>query len=335
MTVCASSDSEAAPGAAPDLRGLVAAELERPPGEAALRMAEEVRRRFGSGVAAVLFYGSCLRRKSSGGVLDLYALVDDYRSVYPSRGLALLGALLPPNVHLLRLEGDGPAPALQAKVAVIGLDDFRRAAAGRGIDTRVWARFCQPAVLVWSRDAAARHAVHVAVEEATLAAVDRMRCWLPGSGAEQRFAPVELWCRGFAETYRAELRSEREAAVREIVESDPARYAQVARAALAVLEQRGRLRAGGDGDRLWVRSDPRARVRARRSWHLLRRAAKVRAAAGVVKSAATFDDWLPYVLWKIERQSGIEVQVSERQRRHPWLLGWPVLWRLLRRGALR
>jgi len=335
MTGCASSGSEDARGPAPDLRGLLVEELERPPGDAALRMAGEVRRRFGGGVAAVLFYGSCLRRKSAEGVLDLYALVDDYRAVYPSRGLARLGALLPPNVHLLRLEGEGTAPALQAKVAVIRMDDFRRAAEGRGIDTRVWARFCQPAVLVWARDAVARHAVHAAVEAATLAAVDRMRCWIPGAEAEQRVAPGELWRRGFAETYRAELRSEREAAIREIVESDPARYARVARAALAVLEQRGRLHVRDQGDRLWVRSDPRARARARRSWHLLRRAAKVRAAAGVVKTAATFDDWPSYVLWKLERQSGVKVQVSERQRRHPWLLGWPVLWRLLRQGALR
>jgi len=333
MTGCASSGSE--PLLDPGLRALLAEELERPAGDAARRMAVEVRRRFGEGVAAVLFYGSCLRRGTSEGVLDLYALVDGYRTVYPSPGPALLGALLPPNVHLLRLEGGGEGPPLRAKVAVMSLAHFRRAASGRGVDTRVWARFCQPAVLAWARDATARRAVHAAVEQATLTAVDRMRAWLPGHGEEQRFAADELWRRGFAETYRAELRSEREAAIREIVESDPTRYARVARAALAALEARGRLRAGSDGDRLRVRSDPRARARARRVWSLHRRAAKLRAAVGVVKSAATFDDWTSYALWKLERQSGVKVEVSDRQRRHPWLLGWPVLWRLLRQGALR
>jgi hypothetical protein len=57
--------------------------------------------------------------------------------------------------------------------------------------------------------------------------------------------------------------------------------------------------------------------------------------AQLVKTAFTFGDWLPYVLWKLERQSGVHLPYSERQRRHPFVFGWPILWRALRTRALR
>ena len=41
------------------------------------------------------------------------------------------------------------------------------------------------------------------------------------------------------------------------------------------------------------------------------------------------------VLWKIERHSGRPVEITERQRRHPFLFAWPVLFRLLRERVLR
>ena len=54
-----------------------------------------------------------------------------------------------------------------------------------------------------------------------------------------------------------------------------------------------------------------------------------------MKTAGTFDDWVPYILWKVERHSGEPVEVTDRQRRHPLIFGWPVLFRLLRRRVLR
>jgi len=38
---------------------------------------------------------------------------------------------------------------------------------------------------------------------------------------------------------------------------------------------------------------------------------------------------VPYILWKLERHTGRPIEVTERQRRHPLLFGWPVLARLL------
>jgi hypothetical protein len=55
----------------------------------------------------------------------------------------------------------------------------------------------------------------------------------------------------------------------------------------------------------------------------------------LLKTAFTFGDWLPYALWKLERHSGARLVASARQRRHPFLFGWPLLVRALRQRALR
>ena len=72
----------------------------------AQQLAAEVRARHADAVVAVLFYGSCLRRSSTEGVLDFYAITSGYRAAYRSPLTAWLGAALPPNVHYIELLGE-------------------------------------------------------------------------------------------------------------------------------------------------------------------------------------------------------------------------------------
>ena len=53
------------------------------------------------------------------------------------------------------------------------------------------------------------------------------------------------------------------------------------------------------------------------------------------KTAWTFGDWVPYVLWKLERHTGRRIEATERQRKHPFLFGWPISIPLLFRRNLR
>lgn len=318
----------------PRLERILEEELEQETLAGARELAEDIRQRHGNAVAAVLFYGSCLRRHTCEGVLDFYVLVDSYRSTYRSRALRLANALLPPNVFYHEL--GGPTGTLRTKYAVLSTRDFVKAMAPHRLDGRVWARFCQPAALVYVRDDATRRAVVEAVACAVLTALDRARVWLPGDGDVQRFRTTELWNAGFRETYRSELRSESLESVRSLVASDPERYDRVARAGLRVLAGRGRieLREEEDGGLAIVSS---AASRRRRRWQarLRRPLSKTLAVLGLIKTAGTFGDWVPYVIWKLERHSGASIHLSERQRRHPLVLGWPVLFRLLRTRVLR
>ena len=316
------------------LTALLAAELSRPAPAAARAFAEELHRRHGDALAAVLFYGSCLRRGTDEGVLDFYALVDDYRGAYASRALALGNAALPPNVFYVELAHEGRR--LRAKYAVFSLRDFARAVEPSALRTGTWARFCQPALAVQVRDGAARDALHAAIATAVETAVLRGLALLPGDGDLRRADPDALWLGLFRETYGSELRPESDEGPRAVLTADPARYARVLAAALEALEAEGRLRILSRGADGWqVECPPGALAAAQRRGALRRPFAKAAATAQLLKSALTFGDWLPYALWKLERHTGTRLEPSERQRRHPFVFGWPLILRVLWKRELR
>jgi hypothetical protein len=113
-----------------DLAQLVHDELARAAPSAALKLSEVIRERVGPVVASIVFYGSCLRKQTSEGVLDFYVLVDDYASASSSRWLAWAGAAFPPNVFYIERAGDGET--LRSKFAVVSVRDFARGAAPAG-----------------------------------------------------------------------------------------------------------------------------------------------------------------------------------------------------------
>jgi hypothetical protein len=350
---------------APDLEALVRDELFEPADPAAEALCEEILRRHGDAVAAVLFYGSCLRKRTSEGVLDFYVVVDSYRAAYHSRALAWGNALLPPNVFYLEI--DSELGTLRAKYAVMSMRDFARGAKPGGLRSGIWARFCQPALAVHARDDAARQAVVGIVSDAILTAVTRsLPLFADGDGdgdvGTARFTAEALWLRTLGETYAAELRPESPGSVRALYDADPARYERTARAALTRLYGTESLRGGSDGQVMEIalpgksqasaphggeiqgpsrgrrlRRSSRGRrlrrlVRGRRLRRLL---AKCVYFLQLLKTAATFGDWLPYALWKLERHTGNKVVLNERQRRHPFIWGWPLLFRILRQKDLR
>ncbi|HVR67505.1 MAG TPA: hypothetical protein VMT98_12735, partial [Verrucomicrobiae bacterium] len=62
---------------------------------------------------------------------------------------------------------------------------------------------------------------------------------------------------------------------------------------------------------------------------------KLISVARLTKAVFTFDGGLDYILWKIERHSGVSATATDWQRRHPLLAAPGLAWRLYRRGAFR
>jgi hypothetical protein len=180
------------------------------------------------------------------------------------------------------------------------------------------------------RDAQAREALVAAVVASHLTAVRRVLPLLPEG---EPIAFEALWQRVFRETYAGELRPEADAAIGTLYAADPGRYDRAAASALRELAERGELRVEIEsaGFRAWLPARRRARI----GWRLRRPAARVAYAAQLLKTAFTFGDWLPYALWKLERHTGTHIEPSERQRRHPLIFAWPILWRVLARRDLR
>ena len=316
------------------LAALVSDEFSGTVPEAVATMAEEIRHRCGEApVVAVVFYGSCLRKHTVDGVLDFYVLVDAYRPASASFGLAWANALLPPNVYYLELEASGRR--LRAKYAVISVSDFEHGVGMNSLRTHLWARFCQPALAVYLRDGKALEVLVGASARSVLTLLERILPLLPASRGGERLDFDEFWQRAFRETYAAEMRGAPAQYTRALYEAAPERYDRAARHGIEELAQQGRLHARPAEPGVEVSLDPSRRRRGRLAWPLRRRLSKLIGFAGQLKTTFTFGDWLPYVVWKLERHGGEPIVLTERQHRHPLIWGWPVLWRLLRDRQLR
>jgi hypothetical protein len=55
----------------------------------------------------------------------------------------------------------------------------------------------------------------------------------------------------------------------------------------------------------------------------------------LMKAAFTFQGGADYLIWKIERHSGVKIELTPAQRRHPIWAGLTTFWRLYRQGAFR
>lgn len=254
-----------------------------------------------TGIAAILAYGSCLRGvAASDSLIDLYVLTEDFAGVSGNAMSRFACRLVPPNVYYAEHEFEGRR--YRGKYAVLPLPQFARAMAAD--NPYFWARFSQPAALLFAANDEARR-------EVTRAMVAAARTMLAAArGVSPATDPQGLWTAGYEATYRTELRPETRARAGSIV-SAAAPYYEALTAALAD-----------------VAPEPanwRARARRGKLWSLAR----------LGKAAFTFAGGADYIAWKIERHTGQRFTPSPWQRRHPLLAGLLMLPLLLKRGAVR
>jgi len=285
-----------------------------------------LRDRFGDALDAVLLGGSCLHvGDPTEGVVDLYALVRDYRSAYRGPVLRAFNALLPPNVFYVEV-GEGAA-RLRAKYAVLSRADFD-AGTSRWFHSYVWARFAQPCRVLYARDEATRARVRHALARSVVTFHERV---LPALAGEEVDAGA-LWGHGLQLTYAAELRAERGSRPRWLVERNRGDYAALTAAAAPALTSL--LEPAAEG-RYRVRSTDAERRRALRRWRLRRWQGKALSVLRLGKSALTFAGAADYVAFKIERHTGKPIRVTPFMRRHPFLVAPFALLLLLLRRAVR
>ena len=264
-------------------------------------MAKAIAKKHGKASRAVLFYGSCLREKQLDGLmLDFYLIVSNYRAAYDKRWLAAANRLIPPNVFYFERDG------LAAKYAVLSEADFDRLNGPETSSVSVWARFAQPSRLVWAANKAARERAIDAVSRAA-------PTLLAAAGSAAREKPLDRWRRAFALTYSAELRAERRARVSSVVDLAPERYERFTEPAQKVAMT----------------------MRPKGGWVRRRIEGKGLSVARLAKASLTFAGGADYIVWKINRHAGTNIDLKPWQRRHPLLAGLSLLPRLLKSGAVR
>jgi len=257
-----------------------------------------------TGIRAILFYGSGYwREPQADTVFDFYVLIDSYREFDKRLSHALFGHLLPPNVYFLQTDD------ARCKYAVIRLDQFVRATAGQSIHSQIWARFAQPCCMLYASDVQVRTQVVAALAQAVITFHEQT---LPLLSARDTTANA-IWVRGLTQTLGNEWRSESSDRAQEIYCASREQFD--ARTELAVpLSRRGQT----------VVTTGFRRVIAKLVYFLQ-----------LTKAVFTFDGGVDYALYKIERQSGVRLEASDFQRRHPLLSAWPLVWKAWRAGALR
>ena len=292
-------------GTAP-LKKLVAAKLDGEVPDALASIGEDIRRRHGASVVAVLAYGSCLRGVDvADSLADIYLLVSSYRSFHRSRVAAVANQLLPPNVYYH--ESTYRGSAVRAKYAVVSLRQFHSWMSRRTSNPYFWARFAQPVRLLHAADANSREQVIDALAEAVDTAV-----WHGRALADDPEDGEALWEALFRATYASELRSEGSARAGQIVGNDADHY----RALAAACE--GQVVSGRRG-----------------SWAMRRFAGKMLSVLRLIKAAFTFTGGPDYLAWKIARHSGLAITLKPWQRRHPILASIVLLPQLYFKGGVR
>lgn len=318
-----------ASGASEQLVDLIEEELATPVSAASRELGERLRSRYGDAVLGVLYYGSCFRTGTEAdGILDIFLIVDDYGSIYDRRLLAAANHALPPNVFYAEMDIDGAI--LRTKYAVISLRQFEHRTSARCFHTFFWARFAQPCALTYSRDAMVRRRVATALAGAARTFISRALAL-----QSDTFTSSSLWTNALRASYRTELRPEAPGAAARLVEANQARYTRLT-ALLAELIPQLDHHDDDAGEAVFSANlSGWERRRGRLAWLLRRPQGKLINLLRIMKAAFTFDGGVDYVLWKIERHSGVKVEATPMLRRHPLLACWPTVWRLYRAGAFR
>jgi hypothetical protein len=281
-------------------------------------------RSAGGSVDAVLVYGSHLLGAAPDrhSAIDLVVVVSDYRTFFRTLAaqgvihrspwlMAALAGVLPPNVIAY-----APREGAQglAKCLIVSREHLAEGLGERRRDHFLVARLVQKVGLAWSRDRERQAWVESLLSRARAGVLD----WT-GPFLEERFDAESLGRRMLEVSYRGEVRPEAGDRSRSVFEAQrehlEAQLGPVLESAVA----NGLLRRDGDGYR-FVRP-PSAASKLRLRWYFAR--SKVRVTARWAKHIITFDNWLPYIVRKVERRTGMRVELTRLERRWPVIFLWP------------
>jgi hypothetical protein len=284
------------------LQSILAPRLKEAVPNAVTAMADHVHG-LHKGVSAVLAYGSALRDSQPADTLiDLYVLTENFEGVSTNPFSRLGCRLVPPNVHYAEMTHQGQT--YRAKYAALPLAQLDAKIRSNVSNPYFWARFAQPMRLVWCKDKEAEAKILSTIAHACETACAN------AAGTSPSASPSHQWANLFRETYGTELRPESADRAAVIVDADRKYYESLSATLIHV-----------------TTIEP--------NWPLRRVGGKALSVIRLIKASLTFQGGADYIAWKIKRHSGVEIQVTDFQRRHPLIAGLLLLPQLLRKGAVR
>jgi len=262
-----------------------------------------------AGAEAALFYGSNLRTGELEGVLDFYLLLPGEQR-----------DRIWPRVSYHEWETGGRV--LRAKVATMAFETFARACRGASRDTTIWARFVQPGALVWRAKDEVEPRIVEALSQAARTAARLAVALGPDRGTAQ-----DYWRALFRATYRAEFRVEQPGREDSILSVNAAHFDGLLPLAL---EAEG-IAFAREGEAIVPQMPAARRAEILRWWKRRRRLGKPLNLLRLVKASTTFEGAARYAAWKIERHTGVPVEVTPWKEKHPLLAAPGVLFEVWRK----
>ncbi len=285
--------------------------------------------KYEQAVQGILLYGSCLRAGTDqNGLVDCYVIVDEYAAVYSSAWLARLNAWLPPNVFYGEVDVEGHT--VRMKYAVLSLEDFERSVRPLWFHSYFWGRFAQPTAVMACTSEAMSQRIISGLGSAVLTFLGNVLPQMPA-----QFTAKDVWATGLALSYGAELRAESKGRISTLWESNQFYYEQVADAALSAHFSNVKVVKRNDNTHYELESSGWKKIKNRMAWIVRKVQGKLLSILRLMKAAYTFQGGADYLIWKIERHSGVKVELTPAQRRHPIWAGITTFWRLYRQGAFR
>jgi predicted nucleotidyltransferase len=299
----------------------------------AVAMAEELARTFGDASVAVIHYGSRARGDArADSAYDFFVIVDNHEAAYETAARRVnlgvepatairLSKILSPSVYALPAVPDG---GRRNKCAVITRDEMDEAARLETRDHFVIGRLFQQVEILWSRDDATAWKVREALETIRARTFDWVRCYLPDEFT------VDAYCRTLLETsFAAEIRPEGGERASDLFVAQRDFMLEAYTPILDDLVTAGVLEKNKDSYRQV--EPPTARLKNR--WDRYFRISKRRGTLRWGKAIVLYDGWLDYIVQKITRHNDVQVELTDRERKYPFIFLWPKVFQFFRQRS--
>jgi len=282
--------------------------------------AAAILKEYDDNVEAVILYGSWLRGKRD-TLPDFYVILNNYNRL-PSLWQKVVNQILEPNVYQLSLSKRNIE--CSAKYATISLKHLEIKIT-TGFHPYLWARFSQPSSILYAKNQNTRDDVHRLIKSSEKKMMQEALGMLPKS-----FTSRQLWEMALTLTYGVELRAESNEKMTLLVGHHQDYFES------KVVEHSDALELSAIGKNEWAfESSNKYRLKSKLRWKIRRILGVFLSIARLLKATSTFNQPLEYLLWKIERHTGIKENATALQLKYPLIFSWPLLWKIFRRGGFK
>lgn len=272
-------------------------------------------------ICAIMAYGSTLNSATttSTSTPDFYVLVDSYDSFYSNPRDRFLNRHLPPNIYHIH------SPQGSCKYCVISLDHLEKEVGSKTKDVYHLGRFSKRMGIIWARNTEIEHRIANIQKNAIISVAKKVL-----QATDESFMLDDFIRRCLYLSYEGDVRVEAIDKVDKIMLAEKSYYETIF---LHALEELGlkknelglyHVSKSGFGKKLdhvkfssFIR---RSRTRARLRWP---------------KNMFTVDQWLDYILAKIERTQGMKIEMTPTEKKFWYIFGWKYFFRLSRKKLIK